>query len=32
MEYDPPAVILDRLADLEEEIARGREELEDMLG
>ena len=32
VEYDPPKVILERLAELEEEIARGREELEGMLG
>ena len=32
VEYDPPQVILDRLAELEEEIAKGREELEGMLG
>jgi len=32
VEYDPPAVILDRLARLEEEIAMGRRELEEMLG
>jgi type I restriction enzyme M protein len=31
-EYDSPKVILDRLADLEAEIAKGREELEGMLG
>ena len=30
--YDPPRVILGRLADLEDEIAKGREELEGMLG
>jgi type I restriction enzyme M protein len=32
VEYDPPKVILERLAKLEEEITRGREELEEMLG
>ena len=32
VEYDPPAVILERLAELEEEIAKGRTELEEMLG
>ena len=32
VEYDPPEVILGRLAALEEEIAKGREELEGMLG
>lgn len=32
VEYDPPKVILARLAKLEEEIKRGREELEEMLG
>ncbi len=32
VEYDPPKVILERLAELEEEIAKGREELEEMLG
>ena len=32
VEYDPPKVILERLAKLEEEIARGRRELEEMLG
>ena len=31
-EYDPPEVILKRLAELEEEIAKGREDLEGMLG
>jgi type I restriction enzyme M protein len=31
VEYDPPKVILKRLAELEEEIAKGREELEGML-
>jgi type I restriction enzyme M protein len=30
-EYDPPKVILERLAALEEEISRGQEELEGML-
>jgi len=32
VEYDPPKVILERLVELEEEIAKGREELEGMLG
>jgi len=32
VEYDPPKVILERLADLEKEIKRGREDLERMLG
>ena len=32
VEYDPPAVILARLAKLEVEIAEGRKELEGMLG
>ena len=32
VEYDPPKVILERLAELDEEIAKGREELEGMLG
>ena len=32
VEYDPPAVILERLAKLEDEIAKGREELSGMLG
>ena len=32
VEYDPPKVILERLAELEDEIAKGREELEGMLG
>lgn len=31
VEYDPPKVILKRLAELEAEIAKGREELEGML-
>jgi type I restriction enzyme M protein len=31
VEYDPPKVILERLAKLEEEIAQGREELEALL-
>lgn len=31
VEYDPPRVILERLANLEEEISKGREELEEML-
>ncbi len=32
MEYDPPTVIMARLAKLEDEIAKGREELEGILG
>lgn len=32
VEYDAPKVILDRLAALDEEIAKGRKELEEMLG
>ena len=32
LEYDPPMVILKRLAALEDEIARGREEVEGLLG
>ncbi len=32
VEHDPPEVILGRLASLEDEIARGRKELEGMLG
>jgi type I restriction enzyme M protein len=32
VEYDPPQVILQRLAKLEEEIAEGRRELEELLG
>ncbi|WP_372635209.1 N-6 DNA methylase [Alcanivorax jadensis] len=32
VDYDPPQVILDRLAKLEEEISQGRKELEAMLG
>jgi hypothetical protein len=32
VEYDPPGVVLDRLATLEAEIARGRKELEALLG
>ena len=32
VEYDPPNVILKRLADLDDEIAKGRKELEGMLG
>jgi len=32
VEYDPPPVILERLAKLEAEIAEGRKELEGMLG
>ena len=31
VEYDPPQVVLDRLTKLEEEIANGREELEELL-
>jgi type I restriction enzyme M protein len=31
VEYDPPRVILKRLAELDEEIAKGREELEGLL-
>ena len=31
VEYDPPKVILGRLAALEEDIAKGRKELEGML-
>ena len=31
VEYDPPGVILERLAKLEEEIAEGRKELERLL-
>ncbi|NDY96200.1 type I restriction-modification system subunit M [Wenzhouxiangella limi] len=31
VEYDPPAVILARLKELDEEIARGRSELEELL-
>ena len=31
VDYDPPKVILERLAALEEEIARGREELDRLL-
>ena len=31
VEYDPPMVILERLAELEVEIARGREELQELL-
>jgi type I restriction enzyme M protein len=31
VEYDPPEVILERLKELDEEIARGRKELEGML-
>ncbi len=30
-EYDPPAVILERLAQLDKEIAQGRKKLEGML-
>ena len=32
VDYDPPTVILERLAELEEEIAKGRTELERLLG
>ncbi len=32
MEHDPPEVILERLAELEYEIAKGRKELEEILG
>ncbi len=32
VEYDPPSVILDRLAQLEDEIAKKREKLEGLLG
>lgn len=32
VQYDPPQVILERLAQLEEEIAEGRRELEGLLG
>ena len=32
VEYDPPKVILERLAELEEEIAKGREQLVGLLG
>ena len=32
VEYDPPKVILGRLAALEKDIAKGREELERLLG
>ena len=32
VEYDPPKMILGRLAALEKEIAKGREELERLLG
>ena len=32
VEYDPPGVIMERLANLEEEIAKGRENLEGLLG
>ena len=32
VEYDPPKLILERLAGLEEKIAKGREELEGLLG
>ena len=32
VDYDPPQVILERLANLEEEIAEGRKKLEELLG
>ena len=32
VEYDPPEVIMERLAILEENIAKGRQELEEVLG
>ena len=32
VEYDPPMVIMERLAEMEEEIAKGRTELERLLG
>ena len=32
VEYDPPKVILKRIADLDAEIAKGRTELEEMIG
>ena len=32
VEYDPPRVILDRLSALEKDIAKGRKQLEDLLG
>ena len=32
VEHDPPRVILDRLSALEEDIAKGRKELEELLG
>ena len=32
VEYDPPRVILDRLSALEEDIAKGRKELEELIG
>jgi type I restriction enzyme M protein len=32
VEHDPPRVILERLARLEEEIVAGRKELEGLLG
>ena len=32
VEYDPPSVILERLAELEHEIAKGRADLEGLLG
>ena len=31
VEYGPPQIVLERLAKLEEEIAKGREELEKLL-
>ena len=32
VEYEPPKVIMERLAELEEEIAKGRTKLEKLLG
>ena len=32
VEYDSPLVIMDRLANLEKEIAKGREDLKGLLG
>ena len=32
VEYDPPKVILQRMAELEAQIEKGREELKEMLG
>ena len=32
VEYDPPTVIMERLAQIEEGIAKGREDLERLLG